>query len=115
MISLKILPESYQRSVYRYTLATLKRLIQQAENPKPAVVISTEAAHVENAILLDYLTSEVALEQPEIRSTDTNIRTDSNYMYDELHFGTPVGSRDYKDADEECEEPDVSITASRPI
>jgi len=52
------------------TLATIKRQIQQAENPMPAEVISKEAAHVDNAIRLDYLTSEVALEEPEIESTD---------------------------------------------
>jgi hypothetical protein len=47
--------------VYNYTLATGKHQIQQAENPTPAVVISVEAALVDNAILLDYLTSEVVL------------------------------------------------------
>jgi hypothetical protein len=56
------LPESYQQRVYNNTLATVKHQIQQAENPTPAVVISTEAASVDNAILLDYLTSKVALE-----------------------------------------------------
>jgi hypothetical protein len=63
-------PESYQQRVYNNTLATVKRQIQQAENPTPAVVISVEAARVDNAILLDYLTSEVALEHPEIGRTD---------------------------------------------
>ena len=47
------LPESYQQRVYNNTLATVKRQIQQAENPTPAVVISVEAARVDNAILLD--------------------------------------------------------------
>ena len=56
------LPESYQQRVYKNTLATVKCLIQQAENPTPAVVISVEAARVDDPILLDYLTSEVALE-----------------------------------------------------
>jgi hypothetical protein len=51
------LPESYHPRVYNNTLATAKRQIQQVENPTAAVVISTEAAHVDNAILLDYLTS----------------------------------------------------------
>jgi hypothetical protein len=36
------------------------------ENPTPAVVIRVEAARFDNAILLDYLTSEVVLEEPEI-------------------------------------------------
>ena len=62
--------ESYQHKVDNNTLATIKRQIQQAENPMPAEVISKEAAHVDNAIRLDYLTSEVALEEPEIESTD---------------------------------------------
>jgi hypothetical protein len=44
----------------------------------PAMVISVEAARVGNAILLDFLTSEVALEEPEIRSTDSNIPIDNN-------------------------------------
>ena len=34
------LPESYQPRVYNNTLPTVKRQIQQAENPTPAVVIS---------------------------------------------------------------------------
>jgi len=67
------LPESYQQRVYNNTHATVKRQIQQAENPTPAVVISVEAARVDNAILLEYLTSEVAPEEPEIGSTDPNI------------------------------------------
>jgi hypothetical protein len=47
--------------VYIHTIATVNRQIQQAENPMPTVVISVAAAHVDNAILLDYLTSDVAL------------------------------------------------------
>jgi len=83
--------ESYQQRVYKNTLATVKYQIQPAENPMPALVISLEAAHVDNAILLDYLTSEVALEKPEIRCTDPNIPIDNNCMDDELHFGMPGG------------------------
>jgi len=90
------LPESYQQRVYKNTLATVKRQIQQAENPTPAVVISVEVARVDNAILLDYLASEVALEEPEIRSTDPNIPIDNNCMDDELHFAMPGGSGDYE-------------------
>ena len=62
--------------MYKNTLATVKCQIQQAGNPTPAVVIGGEAAHIGNAILFDYLTSEVALEDPEIGSTDPNIRID---------------------------------------
>jgi len=72
------LPESYQQRVYKNTLATVKRQIQQAENPTPAMVISVEAARVDNAILLDYLTSKVTLEEPEIGSTDPNNPIDNN-------------------------------------
>jgi len=68
--------ESYQQRVYNNTLATVKRQIQQAENPTPAVVVSVEAACIGNAILLDYLASDVELEEPEIVSTDQNIATD---------------------------------------
>jgi len=88
------LPESYQQRVYNNTLATVKHQIQQAENPTPAGVISVEAACVDNAILLDYLTSKVALEEPEIGSTDPNIPIDSNCMDDKLHFRMPGSSGD---------------------
>jgi len=107
------LPESYQQIVYNNTLATVKREIQQAENPTPAVVISMEAASVDNAILLDYLTSEVALEEPQIRSTDPNIPIDNNCTDDELHFGMPGGSGDYKDEGDESDENDAIRTAGR--
>jgi len=83
------LPESYQQRVYNNSRATVKRQIQQAQNPTPAMVISVEAARVDNAILLDYLASEVALEEPEIGSTDPNIPIDNNCADDELHFGMP--------------------------
>jgi len=104
------LPESYQQRVYNNTLATVKRQIQQAENPTPAVVISVEAAHVENAILLNYLTSEVALEEPEIGSTDPNIPIHNNCTDDKLHFGMTAGSGDSED---EGDEIDAIPTASR--
>jgi len=102
--------ESYQQRVYNNTLATVKRQIQQAENPKPAVVISVEAARVDNAILLDYLNPEVALEQPEIGSTDSNIPIDNNCTDDERHFGMPGGSGDFED---DGDESDAIPTASR--
>jgi hypothetical protein len=53
--------ESYQQRVYNNTLATVKRQIQLVVNPTPAVVISVEAACVDNAILCDYFASEEAL------------------------------------------------------
>jgi hypothetical protein len=104
------LPESYQQRVYNNTLATVKRQIQQAENQTLAVVISVEAAHIDNAIHLDYLTSEVALEEPEIRSIDPNIPMDNNCMNDELHFGMPGSSGDSED---EGNESDAVSTGSR--
>ena len=107
------LPESYQQRVYNNTLATVKRQIQQAENPTPAVVISVEAARVDNAILLDYLASEVAPEEPEIGSTDPNIPIDNNCTDDKLHFGMPGGSGDFEDEGDESDEPDAIPTASR--
>jgi len=105
--------ESYQQRVYNNTLGTVKRQIQQAENPTPAVVISVEAARVDNDILLDYLTSEVALEEPEIGSTDPNIPIDNNCTDDELHFGMPGGSGDYEDEGDESDVHDAIPTASR--
>jgi hypothetical protein len=96
--------------VYNNTLATVKRQIQQAENPTPAVVISVEAARGDNAILLDYLISKVALDEPEIVSTDPNIRIDNNCTEDELHCGMPWGSRDFEDEDDES---DAILTSTR--
>jgi hypothetical protein len=107
------LPESYQQRVYNNTLATVKREIQQAENPMPAVDISMEAASDDNAILLDYLTSEVAIEEPEIGSTDPNIQIDNNCTDDELHFGIPGGSGDDDDGGDESDEQNAICTSSR--
>jgi len=108
------LPESYQQRVYNNTLATVKRQIQQAENPTPAVVISVEATRIDNAILVDYLISAVVLEEPEIGSTDPNIPIDNNCTDDELHFGMPGGSGDYEDEGDERDLCDAIPTASRP-
>jgi len=72
-----------------------------------------EAARVDNAILLDYLTSKVALEEPEIGSTDPNIPIDNNCMDDELHFGMPWASGDYEDEGDETNERDAIPTTSR--
>jgi len=107
------LPESYQQRVYNNTPATVKRQIQQVENPMPAVVISMEAALVDNAILLDYLTTEVTLEEPEIGSTDPNILIDNNCTDDNLHLGMPGGSGDYEDEGDESDVRDVISTASQ--
>jgi hypothetical protein len=105
--------ESYQQRVYNNTLASVKHQIQQVANPTPAVVISVNAAHVDNAILLEYLASEVALEEPEIRSTESNIPIDNNCTYDELHFVVPGGSRDYEDERDGTKVVDAIPTSSR--
>jgi hypothetical protein len=113
MTTWNTLPESYQQRVYNNTLGTAKRPIQQAENTMPAMVISMEAAHVDNAILLDYLASELALEEPEIRSTDPNIPIDNNCTYEELHFGMPGGSGDYEVEGVESDDRNAITSASR--
>jgi len=78
----------------------------------PAVVISVEAAGVDNTILLDYLASEAALEEPEVGSIDPNIPIDDNCTDDELHFGMPGGSGDYEDEGDESDDRDAIPTAS---
>jgi hypothetical protein len=106
------LPERYQLSVCHNTLPTVKRQIQQVENPTPAMVISVEAACVDNAILLDYLASEVAHEEREIRSTDPNIPIDNKCADDEIHSGMPGGNGDYEDEGDESEDRNAIPTAS---
>jgi len=77
------------------------------------VVISVKAAHIDNAILLDYFTSKVAPEEPVIGSTDQNIPIDNNCTDDELHFGMPGGSGDYEDEGDESNVHNAIPTASR--
>jgi len=79
----------------------------------PAVVISTDSASLDNAILLDYLTSEVAHEEPEIGSTDPKIPIDNNYTDDELDFGMRRGSMYYEDEGDKSEKRDAIPTARR--
>jgi len=107
------LPESYRQRVYKNTLATVKGQIRQAENPTPAVVINTEAVRVDNAILLDYLNSEMAIEESEIGSTDPKIPTDNNCTDDKLDFGMAGGSGDYEHEGDESHERDDLPTTSR--
>jgi hypothetical protein len=108
------LPESYQQRVYKHTLGTVKHQIQRAENPMPAMVIGVEELLVDNAIRLDYLTSEVAFEEPEIGSSDPNIPIENNCMDDEPHFRMPRGSGEYECEGHEREERDVIPMACRP-
>jgi hypothetical protein len=67
------------------------------------MVIRVEAARFDNAILLDYFTSEVVLEEPEIGSTDPDIPIANYSMDDQLHFGMAVGSGNFEDAGDECD------------
>jgi hypothetical protein len=113
MNTLNTLPESFQQRVYNNTLATVKCQIQQVENPTPAAVISIEAALADNAILIEYLASEVALEEPGIGSTDQTIPIDNNCRDDILHFGMPGGSGDYEDEGDDSDDRDAIPTARR--
>jgi len=83
--------------VYNNTIATVKRQIQQAENPTPDMVISMEAARVDDAILCDYSASTVALEEPDLAITYPNTPIDNKCMDDELHFAMRGGNGDYED------------------
>jgi len=78
----------------------------------PAVVISTDAARVDNTILLGYVTSEVALEEPEIGITDPNSPIENNCKDDEPHIGIPGGCEDYDDEGDEIDESDAIPTTS---
>jgi len=97
--------------VYNNTRATVKHQIEQVENPMRAVVISVEAARVDNAILLDYVDSKVTLEEPVIGSTDPNIRLDNNFTDDELNFGMPGGCGEYEDEGDESDDRDAIQSA----
>jgi hypothetical protein len=59
------------------------------------------------------LASEVALEEPEIGSTDPTILIDNNCTNDELHFGMRGGIRDYEDEGDSSDDRDAIPTASR--
>jgi len=87
------LPESYQQRVYEIGPATVRCQIQQADNPTPAEVISVEAAPVDNAIYLDYLTSEIGLEEPEIGSTDPKHRDGQQMQERRTAFQDARGQR----------------------
>jgi len=104
--------ESYQQRVYNNRLATVKRQIQQAENATPAVVIRVEAALVDKAIFLDSLASKVALNEPEVGSSDPNIPIDNHFTDDELPLGMPGGSGDNEDECDESDDRDALPTAS---
>ena len=113
MNSWNTLPESYQQRVYNNTLATVKRQIQQPDNTQPAKVISTEVARVDNAILSEYLTSGVALEEPVLGCTDPNIPIDNNCVDDKLHFVMRGGSDGNHNEGDDIDESDAIPTTSR--
>jgi len=105
------LPESNQQRVYKNALATVMSQIRQAENLTPAMVISVDAVCVDNGIAPDYLTSEVALEVPEIGRTDPNNPIDNHCADDKLHFGMPGGRGDYTDEGDDSDEHGAILTA----
>jgi len=107
------LPESYQQRMYEISLATIKHQIQQAENSQPALVNSMGEWHVGSDIILDYLTYEVVLEKPVIRSTDPEIPIPNNCTDVELHFGRPWRRKEYKDEGDEINGSHAIPTTSR--
>jgi hypothetical protein len=104
----------YQQLVYKHTVPTVKYQIQTRENPTPAEVISMDAARVDNAILLDNLTTEVGHEEPEIRCTVPYSQMDTNCTHDRLHFGMPGSCNDYDDEGNVIDESNAIPTASWP-
>jgi len=98
--------------VHKNTLVIVKCQIRKTENPTPAIVISVDAARVADAILLAYLASEVALEEPEIRRSDPNILIDNNCTDHELHFGMPRVSGAQKDQGDDRDKCDAIPSAS---
>jgi hypothetical protein len=97
------LPQSYHQRVNNNTVAIDKSQIQPAENRIPAVDVRTDPAQGDNAILVDYLTSEVASQACEIGRTDTNIRIDNNGTDDDQDFGMPGGSGNFADEGDESD------------
>jgi len=104
--------ESYQQRVHKNTLAPVKHQVQQAENPTPAGILSMKAAPVEIAILLEYFTSEVALEELQIGSTDPTFQIETKWTDDKLHFGMPGGRGDHNNEGGESDKRDVILTGS---
>jgi hypothetical protein len=77
------------------------------------VVISTEVACIDNAMPLDCLTSDVALEEPEIGSTDQNRPIDNNCTNDALHFVIRGGCEGYDNEGDGIGEGNAIPTTSR--
>jgi hypothetical protein len=107
------LPQSYQHRVCKTTHVTVKRQNQQAENPTPAMLSRVEAAPVDNAILRDYLTCDVALQEPEIGSADPDIPIDKNCTDDKLHSGMPEGSENFENEGDGSDDDDAILTPTQ--
>jgi hypothetical protein len=105
--------ESCQLRVYQNTPATFQRQIRQGENPTAAVIFCMDAGCVGNAILLNNLTSEVALDDPVIRTTNSYTPLDNNHHDGNMHFGMPGGSRDQEDEGDTGDEDDDISTISQ--
>jgi hypothetical protein len=108
-----ILQERYQQRVYKNTIATTKHQIQEVEDPTPAAIISMEAESVANPIHHYYVTSEVALEEPEIGSSDQNFPIDNNCTNHKLNVGMAGRCEDYNDEGDESNNRDAIPGAGR--
>jgi hypothetical protein len=63
------------------------------------MVIGVKATYAYNSILLHHLTSPVDPGEPEIGNTDQSIPIKINCNDDELHYGIPGGSANFKEGD----------------
>jgi hypothetical protein len=107
------LPESYQQRVDNNTLDIVKHQIQLAEKPMLSVVISVEAARIDNAILHQHVAAEVVLEESDIANADSSILIHNNCTNDNLHFRMPEGSGDYDDEGDKSNVHDAIPIASQ--
>jgi hypothetical protein len=80
----------------------------------PVTILHVEAGCIDNAAHLDYLTTKLQLEKPEIRSTDLNIPNDNNCTDNVRHFWIPAGSGDYTDKSDTTGEGKDIPTTSQP-
>jgi len=72
-----------------------------------------EAARVDNAILLYYLTSEVVHKLLEVGSTHRNIPIHNMCTDDKLHCRMPGGNKNHEDEGDKIDESDAIPNASR--
>jgi hypothetical protein len=84
--ALTSIPESDAKRIFNGTLAAVKGPIQLLENPRPTMVIFMEAAHIDNAIFLYHLFSNVVLEEHEFGSGDQNSPISDNFAQDTIDF-----------------------------